>query len=67
MDVMVFEQDERRGRVVGDLFEDIPGFLVREGVDSLLGGFLGANLGALLEALCALDAEADQGGDLADA
>ena len=61
---VVLDQDERRGRVVRDLLEHVPGVLVGEDLDAV-GGRLGTRLGAGLEAFLALDAEPDQRADLA--
>src|SRR4051794_40231609 len=61
---VVLEQDQRRGRVVGDLLQDVPRLLVGERVKSVLRG-RGTRFGAGDHALLALDPEADQGADLA--
>ena len=61
---VMLDQQQRGGRVVGDVLQDIPGLLVVEHLHAV-GGRLGAGLGAGLHAFLALDAEPDQGADLA--
>src|SRR3954453_12395002 len=61
---MVLQEHQGRGRVVGDLLEDVPRGLVRKQVASL-GGELGSRLRADGPALLAVEAEADQRADLA--
>jgi hypothetical protein len=55
---------QRGGRVVGDVGQHIPGLLIAEDLHTV-GGGLRAGLGPLLKALLALDAQPDQGADLA--
>ena len=60
----MLDEHQRGGRVVGDVGQDIPGLLVGEHVHAV-GGGLGARLGTRFQALLTLDAESDQGADLA--
>ena len=60
----MLDQQQRGGRVVGDVLQHIPGLLVVEHLDAV-GGGLGAGLGPGLQALLTLDAEPDEGADLA--
>ena len=62
---VMLEQDQRRGRVVRDVLENVPRLLVGEDVDAVLGRRFGAGHGSRLHALFAVDAEADQRTDLA--
>ena len=61
---VVLDQEQRRGRVVGDVLQDVPRLLVREDAHSV-GCRFGARLGARGHAFLALDAETDQRADLA--
>jgi hypothetical protein len=60
----MLDQQQRGGRVVGDVGQHIPGLLIAEDLHTV-GGGLRAGLGPLLKALLALDAQPDQGADLA--
>src|SRR5215469_5478293 len=63
---VVLEQDQRRGRVGRDVLEHVPALFLGEHVHAaLLGRHLGARKRARLHSVLALDAEADQGADLA--
>jgi hypothetical protein len=59
---VMFEQDQRGGRVVWDVRQDVPGLLLGEH-----GGSFGCRLGASLRtrrhSVLALEAEPDQGAD----
>src|SRR5438309_9235566 len=57
---MVLEQDERGGRVVGDVLEHVPGLRVGQGMDPLVGRDLGASRRAGRHSVFALDTQADQ-------
>jgi hypothetical protein len=62
---VVLDQEERRSRVVRNVREDVPHFLVvGEDVDPAFGGCLGTGLGENIRTLLAFDAEADQCTDL---
>ena len=61
---VMLDQQEGGGRVIRDVLQHVPGLLVAEHLHAV-GGRFGAGLGALLQAFLALDAEADQGADLA--
>jgi hypothetical protein len=60
---VMLDQQERGGRVIRYLPDDVPRLLLGEHLDAVLRR-LGAGDGAGLEALVALDAEADEGADL---
>src|SRR4051794_2670356 len=60
---LVLEQDQRRGAVVRDLLDDVPGVLLRERMDAVGSRFC-ARCRADLCALFALEAEADERADL---
>ena len=61
---VVLDQQQGRGRVVGDVFQDVPGVVVVEDLDAV-GGGLGPGLSPGFQARFAFDAEADEGADLA--
>src|SRR5262245_30280981 len=61
---VMLDQEQRCGGVVRYVLEDVPGNFVGERVDAV-GGGLSAQLGALFDALLALNLEADQRADLA--
>jgi hypothetical protein len=60
----MLDQDQRGGRIIRDVLQHIPGLLVAEHLHAV-GRCLGPRLGACLHPLLALDAEPDQGADLA--
>src|SRR3954470_13661920 len=63
---VVLEQDQRRRRVVRDVFEDVPRVLVAEDVHAVaVRNGLGARFGAGFHARFTLDPEPDQRADLA--
>ena len=55
----MLEQDQRRGRVVRDLLQDIPRLLIGEDLDAV-GACLRAERGAFLGSFFALDPETDR-------
>ena len=61
---MVLEQDQRRGRVVRNVLEDVPRILIGEDVDAVRRCLCARN-GAGRHPFFALDSEADKGTYLA--